>query len=225
METTTEAYPAHDFPWTHYFNGEPLPRWSNCWHLVPMLSYAEDYMKGWEDELVGFVHLWRLGCRMDHLGVESEDPEVFRLCCLTLCYVLLRHKADIMGELEAEGPKYGGTPLEIFTGVRDGLFAMHRRCLADGIAFWASGYEAGQDALCDAMRRNRLPPSDPDWLEAPHFQRQRFDAECRLSHIRSDILSLLGTRGNQRRCGASSTNYPRSLETTRRPAFTPPPAA
>ena len=196
METTIEAYPDHDFPWPHYFNGEPLPRWSNCWHLVPMLSYAEEYMKDWEDELVGFQHLWRLRCRMDHLGVvESEDPEVFRVCCFTLCYVLLRHEADILKALEAEGHQYGGTPLEIFTGVRDGLFAMHRSCLAEGIAFWSSGYEADRDGLRDAMSRTRLSSSDPDWLEPPHLQQRRSDAECRLGHIRSDMLSLLGTRG------------------------------
>ncbi|MDB6075859.1 MAG: hypothetical protein JWO89_3499 [Verrucomicrobiaceae bacterium] len=194
METVTEAYPDHDFPWTHYFNGEPLPRWSNCWHLVPMHSYAEEYMNRWEGDLVGYQRLWRLGCRMDHLGVESEDPEVFRLCCLTLCYVLLRHKAEILKELEADGPRYGATPLEIFTGVRGGLFAMYRRCLADGIAFWASGYEADRDALREAMRRSRLQPSDPDWLEPPHLWRQRLDAQFRRSQIRSDILSLLGTR-------------------------------
>ncbi len=194
MCTTADAYPDHDFPWTHYFNGEPMPRWSNCWHLVPVFSHAEAYMTRWGDDLVGVNHLNSIFCKMDHIGPESEDPEVFRICCLSLAFVLVRHEAEILQDLETEGSQYGGTPMEIFTGVRDGVFAMHRRCLTDGVAFWASGYEADREALLEAMRRSRLPPDDPDWLEPPHLERQRLHTNCRLSSIRSDILSLLGTR-------------------------------
>lgn len=188
------SYPEHDFPWTHYFNGVPMPRWSNCGHLVPMLERAEDFMRDW-DEFVGFPHLWRLQCRMDHCGVvESEQPDIFRLCCLTLAFVLLRDEVAILDSLAAEGAQYGGTPSEVFTGVRDGLFAMHHRCLEDGIAFWTSGYETDRDFLRDSIRRNHLPQTDPDWLEAPHVQRNRSETELRISFIRRDIIALIGTR-------------------------------
>lgn len=187
-------YPEEDSPWTLWFNGEPMPRWSNCWHLIPVLDRAEEFMRDWEDN-VGYEHFWRLQCRMDHCGViESEEPETFRLCCLAFAFLMLRDEAAILDELAAAGSKDGSNPSEIFCGVRDGLFAMHRRCLDDGIAFWTSGYEADRDSLREAIRRCSLPATDPDRREAPHLLQNRSEAELRIRFIRSDLLSLVRSR-------------------------------
>ena len=150
-------------------------------------------MRDW-DEPVNYSHVWRLQCRMDHLGVESEEPDIFRLCCLSLAFLMLRDEAAILDSLAAEGVQYGGSRIEIFTGVRDGLFAMYQRSLADNLAFWTSGYEADRAALLDAIRRNRLPRTDPDWFEPPHIRNNHSEIQSRTSSVRREIISLLGSR-------------------------------
>lgn len=189
-----QRYPAEGFPYTHYFNGEAMPWWSNSWHLIPGLEKAEEMINSW-GERITYNHLWRLECRMDHCGgVESEDPHILRVCCLALSLIMIRDEAEILAAMESAEFAPGGTPREIFNGVRDGLFAMHQRSLDDGIAFWTSGHESDRDMLRDAMRRHRLPNTDPDWFEPPHLWQHRFELEMRNDFLRNDIISLLGTR-------------------------------
>ena len=186
-------YPESDFPWSLHFNGVPMPRWANCWHLVPLLERAEVFMSDWD--LIGYAHLWRLHCRIDHVGgVESADPDVFRICSLALSFLMVRDEAAILDELSTSDYLYGGTPQELYSGVRDGLFAMHQLCTADGIAFWSAGYDTDHLLLTEAIRRHRLPQSDPEWLEAPHMSTDRFEKECRIRYLRGDLISLIGTR-------------------------------
>jgi len=195
MMDSENEYPERDFPWTFYFNGEAMPRWTNCFFLVPLRARTEELMDKW-DAFVGYsTHLFRIECRIDHVGdIESESPHIFRVCCLAMAFVLLRDEVEILESMSAERDQYPATPAGIVAGVRDGLFAMHKRCLADDLAFWTSGYERNQHALRECIRRHQLPLTDPDRFEAPHVVRERQDAESHLKWIRSDIISLIGTR-------------------------------
>jgi hypothetical protein len=177
-----------------YFNGHLMPRWANCWHLVLSLERIEDLMKAWDAE-VEFTRFWRLHCRIDHVGIaESEDPHVFRACCLALMYVMLRHEGAILDDMKAAENSPDAPPSEIFNGVLNGLFQMYHRCHQDGIAFWTSGYEADQVELLGSIGRHRLPQEHPDWLEAPHISKSRWETTNRIRFLRRDIVALLGTR-------------------------------
>ena len=193
MEEDCE-YPDSDCPWTMYFNGQPMPRWANSWHLLEILQQAEEFMRGW-DEAVDFKRFWHLHCRIDHVGVvESEEPEAFRVCCLTVIFLMLREKETIFHQLNLRADELGASTSEIVDGLRDGLFAMYHLSLADGIAFWTSGYDADRERLCEAIRCHRLPRDHPDWLEAPHVSKNRSEALLRMKFMRRDINSLLGAR-------------------------------
>jgi hypothetical protein len=187
-------YPDDDFPWTMYFNGHPMPRWANCWHLIPILGRAEDLMREWSCT-ADFKRLWSLSRRIDHCGAaESEDPEIFRVCCTTLIYLMLRDEQAILDEMTRDGASRASASVEIFTGVRDGLFAMNHRCREDGFAFWGSGYEADREFLCEYIRRYRLPQGHPDWVEPPHMGKFRRENLWQVDSMRRDIVALLGTR-------------------------------
>ena len=72
------AYPEADFPWTLYFQGEPMPKWSNCWHWQGVADSDADW---YVDE----VHT-----RMDHTGVvESEESEVFVIAAQQMLLALI----------------------------------------------------------------------------------------------------------------------------------------
>ncbi len=191
---SADRYPDSEFPWTMYFNGHPMPRWANCWHFIPFLSRAEDLMREWSCT-ADFKRLWRLSCRIDHCGgAESEDPEIFRVCCTTLIYLMLRDEETMLKEMLHEGISVDAAPGEVFTGVLGGLFAMNQHCRKDGYAIWTSGYEADREVLGDFIRRYQLPIEHPDRTELPHLGTFRRENMFQVDSMRRDIVGLLGTR-------------------------------
>lgn len=181
-------------PGTLFFNGEPMPKWSHGWHWLPRLERCYETMDAW-DELVGPAHLWQLICRIDHVGtVESEDPAVFRICCLALLGFIVREREAIVVEMAADSAIDEGEPGPIVDGIRDGLVAMNQRVVADQIAFWTSGDEIDREILLDAMRRTRLPRTDPGWFEPPHLRSWRSQTGDRVATLEEEIAALTANK-------------------------------
>jgi hypothetical protein len=182
-----------DYPWTLYFNGEPMPRWSNCWSLCDLLKHA---IKSCEEHSCAESHadFSLLMDRMDPAHtVESEDGDRFRICCLTLLVLLLRHKSAVLEKLALFDPDDSSIAEDIYAGVRDGLIAMHALTLRDGIAFWSVGYDSDFERLTEAIRRSQLPSSHPDYLEPPHLRAKREEVTSRLRDLRCSLLEIVKT--------------------------------
>ena len=193
---TDEHYHDHDldWPWTLYFNGEVMPRWANCWNLcnLPRPSTTPIAERYWLADNHDFS---RLVDRMDLAHtVDSEEPDVFRICCLTLLTVLLQNEPTVLLTLEPEAAASGTTPQTIFSGVRDGLAAMHTLTVRDGMAFWSIGYDSDLAALNEAIRRFRFPSSHADRLDPPHVRERCREAASRIRSLRCGLIELLGTR-------------------------------
>ena len=183
-----------DWPWTLYFNGEPTPRWANCWNLCNLLQPARKSI-GDSVWLADYSTFCRLHDRMDLAHtVDSEEPDVFRICCITLLALLLRHEASVLHTLAPYAADCETTPESIFAGVRDGLITMHQFTVRDGFAFWSAGYDTDRLALANSIRRFRLPLSDSDRLEAPHIAARGFEASSRIRSLRSSLIELLATQ-------------------------------
>lgn len=192
-----------DYPWTLYFNGEPMPRWANCWAQVGLLQYANKSF--WEHSCTDYGAAFSLLQDQMDLAhtVESADGAMFRICCLNLLVLLLRHKSAVLEKLagtdadermDDEATHTGGTAREIYNGVRDGLVAMHALTLRDGIAFWSVGYERDFARLTEAMRRSRLHSSHPDYLDPPHVIAGRDEVSFRIRALRCGLLEILSTQ-------------------------------
>ena len=182
-----------DWPWTLYFNGEPMPRWANCWTLCNLFQPAKELI-GESPWLADCTDFCRLLDRMDLAHtVSSEEPDVFRICCLTMLVLLLQHEPTVLKTLESEAAACGTPPKIIFDGVRDGLAAMHRLTVRDGSAFWSVGYDSDLCALNEAIRRFRFPSSHADRLDPPHVRERSYEATNRIHALRFSLIEVLGT--------------------------------
>jgi hypothetical protein len=83
-------YPDADWP--------ELPKWSAQWHLCDLGVILNGFEDDW-DEFIGYKHIWHLRCRLDHVGVvESEDPEIFRVCVQEVLLRLIQHREKVLDE-------------------------------------------------------------------------------------------------------------------------------
>ncbi|MDB6071703.1 MAG: hypothetical protein JWL81_2874 [Verrucomicrobiales bacterium] len=185
-----------DYPWTLYFNGEPMPRWSNCWSLCHLLQHANGSIM--DETYYGLRCLQDLQDLQDRMDlahiVDSEDGNMFRICCLTLLALLLEHKSAVLEALAPWNADDSKTAEDIYTGVRGGLVAMHALTLRDGFAFWSVGYDTDFVILSEAMKRAQLPSSHPDHLEPPHVRKRRADVSARLRALRCSLLGSIETQ-------------------------------
>lgn len=166
------SFPA-DFPYSFYFNGHEMPKWSSEWHMVfpPQGFKIPDNL--W-DEFIDINHLGLLSCRIDHLGVvESEDAEIFIVCAQALLEGILENKDAVIARLN----KWHDADLAntIYSGVLDGLFEMIKLAAHDHFAFWTNGGQNDLDALLDRISRSKLDPSDPAYCEPPHITARRHE--------------------------------------------------
>lgn len=182
-----------DYPWTLYFNGEPMPRWSNCWNQCHLLQHANGSVT--DETYYGLRCLQDLQDRMDlaHI-VDSEDGDMFRICCLTLLALLLEHKSAVLEALAPWNADDNKTAEEIYSGVRDGLITMHALTLRDGFAYWSVGYDTDFVRLTESMKRSQLPSSHPDHLDPPHVRKRRDDVSSRLRTLRCSLLETVATQ-------------------------------
>jgi hypothetical protein len=143
MATMNDSYPDKDCPWTFYFNGQEMPKWTSTWSLIPMGdSHWEEY--DWIDDLC-----WRIYCRIDHLGnIETEDSDLFRVCVLKCMRCLVEREKETrqniserLSELEQREPVYEN----LFDGLNKMLKLSHER----DVCCWTNGYARDQQRLVD----------------------------------------------------------------------------
>ena len=101
-------YPDADWPYTFYFNGQELPKWSAQWHLCDLGVFLNGFEDDW-DEFISYKHIWQLQCRLDHVGVvESEDPGIFRVCVQEVLLRLIQHREDVLERIRVSTSSAGG---------------------------------------------------------------------------------------------------------------------
>jgi hypothetical protein len=91
-----------DWPWTLHFNGLPIPRWANCWNLCGLSSAVTEFI-GRQHTVCDSQDFSRTADKMDLAhSVESEDVGCFRICCLTMMVLLLRHQTTVLKTLSSQ---------------------------------------------------------------------------------------------------------------------------
>lgn len=151
------AYPASDWPYTFYFNGEELPKWSGYWYLCNLGQHVNAFEQDWtsDDSFVGHRRLFFLQRKLDNVGsLESEDPYLFRFCSLTVLLLLLKHPTTSLTAL-ADNEFLSAEPELVFRNLLLGTAEMVHRCEHDGFAIWTIGYEADRQRLLEEMERCR----------------------------------------------------------------------
>lgn len=183
-----------DWPWTLYFNGEPVPRWANCWNLCELPESASEVFVDYP-WLVDYEDFLRLCNRMDLAHtVDSEDPILFRIYSLSLLVLLLRHEAHVRTSLARFAEEAGTTISTIFEGIRDGVAVMHTLTVRDQFSFWTVGYEEDQTRLAEAIRQSLLPPIPEGYVAPPHIRERNRLANERIHSLRCELLDLLPAR-------------------------------
>jgi hypothetical protein len=170
MNSENSQYPEKDFPWTFYFNGEAMPKWAACWSMAGVGSFVHPEKDACED--VSERDIYIIVCTIDHIGVESADPDIFLYAVQEVLYLLLYHSDRILASI-SEHPRGANSAREIFTGLVEGAFRMRQLVHDQRCAFWTSGYEANNEGLKESMRRAALPPASPDYAPPPHLARMR----------------------------------------------------
>jgi hypothetical protein len=175
-----DEYPDSDFPWTHYFQGAAMPRWSNCWHFQPVAESGVDW---YLDQVRG---------RLDHVGgIESEESEVFAIAAQQVLLSALERKDEFLRELNYPMQEREG----IYQGFLSGLQLMIASCDHEEVVFWTSGYEHDGTKLIDAIRRFRLGEAHPEYFRPPHRIRRREERLLHLNMQRTELRRRSSTAG------------------------------
>lgn len=177
-----DDYPEADFPYTLYFQGIAMPKWSNCWHFQPVADSSVDW---YIDQVHG---------RMDHVGnMESEESDIFLIAAQQVLLQAIDRKDEFVGQPDI------GTSSEfmemIYASFMDGLQQMIRLAEKADVVFWTSGYQKDCDNLLDAMRRFRLGPQHPDYFHPLHRIRRQQDRRFHLNSQRKQMRQRLATVG------------------------------
>lgn len=179
-----------DWPWTLYFNGEAVPRWTNCWNLCQLPDSSSELFTE-HTWIVDYSDFVRLCNRMDLAHtIDSEDPVVFRIQSLSLLVLLLRHVTHIQAALAPFAAEMGTTVNTIIEGIRDGVAMMHHLTVRDRFAFWTVGYEGDRVELVEAISHSHPTPPE-DCVAPPHIRERNRGAEDRIHSLRCELLDLL----------------------------------
>lgn len=192
-QLTGGTYPQADWPYTFYFNGVQMPKWTAQWHLCGLQGLLNDYTDDW-DEFIGYKHLRYLEIWLHQIGViRSEDPLIFRVCAQEMLSLLLGRPDEVLKNIQAAAPLGLSAP-EILNGLTEGIAQMLALCEREGRAVWISGYPADQEFRLASML-SRLDPDPPrPSLELPHVIQRR---EELLNRSRTQLknLRMLASRG------------------------------
>jgi len=184
LGTDSSDYPDRDFPYTFYFQGIEMPKYSNQWWANPPKGNRHD-------QYIDLVY-----SRIDHVGnIESEEADNFLIVAQEVLLLLLTEKEE---DFTVDGIKTPELLKEIRTNLISGYQQMIRIADQEEVIFWTSGYPADLERLNDAIRRFKLGPGHPDYFE-PRHRRDRRDS--RLSAInwqRGDLRRLLPTLGRNK---------------------------
>ena len=190
-------YPESEFPWTFYFNGETMPRWTNCWGACDMFHLVSKEIDEWDQRITShdLVMLYR---RIDHVGsVESEERGRFQVLALTLIEAMMTSEAAILAAISrCEWVRDRGfNTKDIYHGVLDGLFKMVQLTERDGMSFWIAGHPTDRDHLLEFIRRTKLPQEHPDHYDSPHIRTDRLGAQFRYEQLRKEIIGVVHASG------------------------------
>lgn len=177
-------YPEADWPFTFYFNGEALPKWSACWPSSLLNKHLRDEDDGYDvcDRDVELI-----SHKIDHVGiVESAPPAVFIFSIQRVLMLLLEHEDDASASITM----FQGSPdpVEVRQGLIDGCFRMREFVQRDRVALWTSGYEADQIEL-KKLTTELGSESRPSRL-FPHQQSVSFMLGKQLEHQLKQIHRL-----------------------------------
>ncbi len=144
-----------------FFNGESLPIGSGLWRGIGFASAMEQRQGDWVGA-IGHSQLVQMSHRLEVVGQwDSEYPELMRLACLEVRRFLKQERAQVLATLEKELVD-SGQAAEFLSGVIEGNELMLERTIRDKAAFWQRGHEVDVAVVKEAMRRTKLPRTDPE---------------------------------------------------------------
>jgi hypothetical protein len=165
-----QDYPDSDCPWSFYFNGEEMPKWTSTWSLIPV---------EWNDDWIGDL-CWRIYCKIDHLGnIESDDANLMQLCVNKHIRALIEKENEVreniserLTDLEQQDP--------VYENLFEGLQRMLDLLKGKEVCFWTNGYPADQSRLIEFMKEEHSM--------YPHQQQRldqiAFESECEEKALR-----------------------------------------
>ena len=175
-------------PANFYFNGHELPKWTGQWHLCRIEPPFPVEEIDWDDYIL-FYHIWKLQCRLDHVGVlESEDPDVLHVCCQEVLLHLLKSPSESISSLKStlDCPS---NALEAFEGLVSGANKMIHHASSDGFAVWTSGDDSDRRRLDQFVAELRVDPVIRPSVALPHVRAGladlRLEAQGQLRRLRN----------------------------------------
>lgn len=161
-------------PANFYFNGHELSKWTGQWHLCGVEPPSPVEEIDW-DEYIRFYHIWKIQCRLDHVGVlESADPDILHVCCQEMLLHLLKSPSESISRLE-DSLGDSSKALEAFEGLVSGASTMIYHALNDGFAVWTSGHQSDRGRLDKVVAELRVELVPRPSVELPHIRSQRSD--------------------------------------------------
>jgi hypothetical protein len=179
-------YPDTDWPYSFYFNGQELPKWSSQWHLCSLSRFLNNFEDAW-DEWIGHKHIWFLQNRLDHLGtIESEDPLILRVCAQEVLLALIKNQNEVVDQIQEALP---GDQLasEVYIGITDGIARMIELSHQDCLALWTNGYRADNEQLTSFISSIPSRGNRSDSAALPHTLQRRSELEQRSRFQLSDL--------------------------------------
>ena len=166
-----------------------MPKWANCWYIHEFLPQPLHELLG-QSAVTSQCFVDDLLYRMESAHqICSEDSNLFRLTALRLLGTLLQHQNSRLQKM-GERPQADTSPKEIFNGVVDGIRQMHDLALRDGYAMWTVGYHDDERNLKEFIRRNLLPPTYAQHIDAPHIVKAQIEVARELRTVRKKLQGI-----------------------------------
>ncbi len=193
-ELAFTEYRDSDFPFTLFFNGESMPKWSNIW---PSVVLEDQYF----DQRV-----MEICFRIDNEGMlYSEDASLFIVAAQETLSWVIKNQDQFRENIESR-PGGAGFDLE---GWLSALFRMIEIAEHQSVVFWTSGYAADQKAILELMRRHKLGPEHPDYLEAPHVVERRKQCDSLIEKQRKSLRREIRTTSVSKKLRSSIHALPK----------------
>jgi len=174
-------YPEIDYPYTLYFQGIAMPKWSNCWQFQ---SLSEGDIEWPLDQ----VH----AC-IDHCGqIESEERDYFLIAAQQMLLAMIDGRDEFM----TDSDQFSVADCQvIYAALIEGLQQMIMIAEREQVVFWIGGYEQDRERLVEAIRRFHLGEQHPDYFVPPHRLRRQRERLFTLNAQRKDLRRRLATIG------------------------------
>lgn len=185
-EYTMGGHRLDDYPWTFYFNGHELPKWSGVWCLC---RYdCKKIFKGVDnDRIFSEKDLWNIYYSIDHVGcAESYDWDLFCESVLEILIYHLKNKRKIIktiNKVKKEDSECGidDSADFIYENISQGLEMMARISLKETRALWTNGYEEDRQNLITMIEQYECLRSSPKYIDLPHITDRAIDSRSNIS--------------------------------------------